>query len=131
MQGEIYAGATMPRAIGLAHPDWQTAGSEGFLSLSGVGAGGCATAGRQNTLIRQQQVPFADASAGVDLTSMSVRSIHTTASSAPVQNGASDVYRNPKSTWVQHADSGGEPWFYNLETAEVSFSPPREGVRER
>ena len=38
---------------------------------------------------------------------------------------------NPKSAWIQCADynAADEPWYYNVETADMQYSPPREGVR--
>ena len=38
---------------------------------------------------------------------------------------------NPKSAWIQCADynAADDPWYYNVETADMQYSPPREGVR--
>jgi hypothetical protein len=128
-----YVGATWPHeVVGVGYPERQRAGFEDFSSLAGAGAGGNTTAAGQKTLSQQQRA-FAVASSGADPTSTGDCSTYTAGPSVPAhtgsQNGASHVYLNPNSAWVQQADSGGEPWYYNSETAEVTFSPPREGVR--
>jgi hypothetical protein len=131
MQGGDDSANTRLHVAGAGYLDRQTAGFADSSSLIGAGAGGNTTAAGQSTM-GQQQRTYAGSCRGVDLPSMSARSTYMAAPSAPAhtgnQNGDSQVYLNPNSAWVQHADSGGKPWYYNSETADVCFSPPREGV---
>ena len=49
-------------------------------------------------------------------------------SAIPLLAQCGSLLLNAASQWVQFADGAGEPCFYHMETAEISWTPPREGV---